>query len=90
MMDKIIYWVMEDDTEIGTKRLEGSPSSSSLAVPMMVLCIINQIEVMDSSLSEKYNKATEWALKEVMKHIKVRRYNNWSLFQREKCFLVTN
>lgn len=71
MMDKIVYWVTEDNTEIIGTPLEGSPVASSLAVPMMVLCIINQIETMDGSLAEIYNKTTDWAVQEIMKHVKV-------------------
>lgn len=70
-MDKIVYWVTKDNTEIIGKPLEGSPVASSLAVPMMVLCIINQIETMDASLAERYSKTTDWAVKEIMKHVKV-------------------
>ncbi|XP_063427778.1 N-acylglucosamine 2-epimerase-like [Mytilus trossulus] len=70
MMDKIIHWVMEDDTEIGRQSLEGAPPHSSLAVPMMMLGIISQIETMDNSLSNNYSKATDWAVAEVFKHVK--------------------
>lgn len=70
MMDKIVYWVTKDNTEIIGTPLEGSPVASSLAVPMMVLCIINQIETMDASLAERYSKTTDWAVKEIMKHVK--------------------
>ncbi|XP_052072486.1 N-acylglucosamine 2-epimerase-like [Mytilus californianus] len=70
MMDKIVHWVMEDDTEIGRQSLDGAPPHSSLAVPMMMLCIISQIETMDNSLSNKYSKATDWAVAEVFKHVK--------------------
>ncbi|VDH99173.1 N-acylglucosamine 2-epimerase [Mytilus galloprovincialis] len=70
MMDKIMHWVMEDDTEIGRQSLEGAPLHSSLAVPMMMMGIISQIETMDNSLSNKYSKATDWAVAEVFKHVK--------------------
>lgn len=71
MMDKIAFWTMEDDLALGRQYLEGSPKMSSLAVPMMMLCIISQIETMDSSLEEKYKKATDWAVKEILMHIQV-------------------
>ena len=34
MLDKIMYWVREDDTEIGAQKLSGILPTNTLAVPM--------------------------------------------------------
>ncbi|XP_069141116.1 N-acylglucosamine 2-epimerase-like [Argopecten irradians] len=69
MMDKIVYWVREDDTDLGQPAMEGAVPISSLAVPMMLLCLMDQLETVDPKLETKYSDLTEWCLTEVKKHI---------------------
>jgi len=71
MMEKIVHWVRVDSSVLGSENLEGSTPTSSLAVPMMMLCLIDQLETMDSGLASKYEDLTEWCLQEVMKHVQV-------------------
>ena len=73
MMDKIIYWVKEDWTEVklGQPPLEGQVPTHSLAVPMMLLCLIDQIETMDSDLSIKFESIAKWCLDQTLMHIQV-------------------
>lgn len=70
-MDKIVYWVREDDTELGRKPMEGAVPTIPLAEPMMLMCLIDQLETADSQLGDKYSDLTEWCLTEVKKHIQV-------------------
>ncbi|XP_045182619.2 N-acylglucosamine 2-epimerase-like [Mercenaria mercenaria] len=70
MFDKIIYWVREDSTDmrLGLSPLPGVSAVNSMAVPMMLLCVLDQMETMDSSMSEKYADVGEWSLKQVLAH----------------------
>lgn len=43
---------------------------SSLAIPMMTLCVIEQLKTMDPSLN--YDDLTDWAIKDAMKHVQVK------------------
>ena len=73
MMEKIIYWVRDDWSEVrlGQPALEGQVPSCSLAVPMMMLCLIDQMETMDPSLSTKYQDIAKWSLDQALMHIQV-------------------
>ena len=73
MMDKMVYWVTQDWTEVrlGQPPLDGQGDASSLAVPMMMLCLIDQIETMDPTLSTKYQTLAKWSLDQALMHIQV-------------------
>uniref|UniRef100_A0A452V536 N-acylglucosamine 2-epimerase n=1 Tax=Ursus maritimus TaxID=29073 RepID=A0A452V536_URSMA len=43
MMDQIVYWVREDPSGLGRPRLPGAPASESMAVPMMLLNLVDQL-----------------------------------------------
>lgn len=70
MFDKIIYWVREDPTDLrlGLSPLPGVTQVNSMAVPMMLLCVLDQMETMDSSMSKKYADVADWSLKQVLNH----------------------
>lgn len=79
MVDKIVYWVTEDSTAIrlGLPPLSGAPTRvNSLAVPMMLLCLIDQLETMDSTLAVKYTELAEWCLKRTLAHVQVTKTTN--------------
>ncbi|KAK3585826.1 hypothetical protein CHS0354_038351 [Potamilus streckersoni] len=71
MMDQIVHWVMEDNTELrfGTPTLPGQVPVSSLAIPMMLLCLIDQLETSVPDLGEKYSYVSEWSLKYALMHV---------------------
>ena len=73
MMDRIVYWVTEDWTEVrlGQPALEGQEPTCSMAVPMMMLCLIDQMETMDPALSTKYQTLAKWSLDQALLHIQV-------------------
>ncbi|XP_048738728.1 N-acylglucosamine 2-epimerase-like [Ostrea edulis] len=67
MMDKIIGWIQVHGEGLGRPKLSGKRPCSMLAIPMMTLCIIDQLITMDPSL--KYDDLTEWALEDTLKHV---------------------
>ena len=71
MMTRILYWVRHDDSGLGREKLAGNTPVSTLAVPMMLLCLIDQLTTMDPALAANYDETEEWCLKEVAKHVQV-------------------
>lgn len=73
MFDKIIYWVKEDWTEVrlGLPPLPGAAAVNTLAIPMMLLCVLDQMETMDSTMTQKYADIATWSLKQVLAHKQV-------------------
>lgn len=70
MMKKITGWIQSHGEGLGIDKLPGHRPISSLAIPMMTLCVIEQLKTMDPSLN--YDDLTEWAIKDAMKHVQVR------------------
>lgn len=70
MMEKITGWIQAHDEGLGIEKLPGHRPISSLAIPMMTLCIIEQLKTMDPSLN--YDDLTDWAIKDAMKHVQVK------------------
>ncbi|CAL9703713.1 unnamed protein product [Knipowitschia caucasica] len=43
MMQQLLHWVLTDPSGLGRPQLPGDRPTSSLAVPMMVLCLVHQL-----------------------------------------------
>ena len=71
MMQRIVDWVRKDDSGLGREKLAGNQPTSSLAVPMMLLCLIEQLVTMDASLATTYSDTEQWCLGQVQKHVQV-------------------
>ena len=73
MMDRIIHWVRVDPSELGRTQLPGEEPVNSMAVPMMLLCLVQQLtEERDHDLVEKYRETGNWCVKQILQHIQVR------------------
>ena len=70
-MKKIVYWTQVDDTDIGRTKLTGNEPSSSFAVPMMLLALINQMTTMDPSMNADYAQLREKCVQDALKHVQV-------------------
>lgn len=70
MMEKITGWIQSHGEGLGIEKLPGHRPISSLAIPMMTLCVIEQLKTMDPSLN--YDDLTDWAIKDAMKHVQVK------------------
>ena len=64
-----MYWVREDNTELGVSPMEGDVPMSSLAVPMMLLCLIDQLQTAGQEC--RHSDLEDWCVKEVKLHIQV-------------------
>ncbi|XP_052240515.1 N-acylglucosamine 2-epimerase-like [Dreissena polymorpha] len=71
MMDRLIHWVREDDTDIrqGRPPLAGEARSESLAVPMMLLCVTHELQTLDPSLGARYRDIQEWSVQKALSHV---------------------
>ena len=80
MFKKIQYWIFEDNTEIGRPKLTGLQKTSTLAVPMITLFLIDQFLTMEST-PDCFNvhELVNWCFKSILKHL-----------QREKSVILEN
>ncbi|PVD24610.1 hypothetical protein C0Q70_15094 [Pomacea canaliculata] len=69
MMKQILHWVLVDDSGLGRKKLAGNMPADTLAVPMMLLCLIEQLTTMDPDLASSYADTEQWCLSQVTKHV---------------------
>ncbi|EPQ07539.1 N-acylglucosamine 2-epimerase [Myotis brandtii] len=54
MMDQIVHWVRKDPSGLGRPWLPGAPASESMAVPMMLLNLVEQLGEADKEMVSKY------------------------------------
>ena len=71
MMKRLVHWAMVDSSDLGAVKLEGVTDSSSLAVPMMLLCCVEQMLIADESAKIQLDDVTDWAVEEILKHVHV-------------------
>ncbi|KAL1781306.1 N-acylglucosamine 2-epimerase [Sigmodon hispidus] len=69
MMDQIVRWVREDPAGLGRPQLSGTPAAESLAVPMMLLNLVDQLVEDDEPLNKKYSELQDWCVQRIMKHV---------------------
>ena len=72
VMKYIIHCVRVDNSALG-QPLTPPTATSSLAVPMMLLCLVDQLETaapsMDADMDVDFTELADWCVREVMKHI---------------------
>ena len=71
MMEHIEDWVRGPRPDWARPSLEGSTPTNSLAVPMMLLALVNQLVMMDRELEGAYTELTEYCVKALLDHIQV-------------------
>ncbi|KAL4217883.1 hypothetical protein ACF0H5_022622 [Mactra antiquata] len=70
MFERIVYWVRKDPSIVMLELppLPGVTSSNNIAVPMMLLCVIDCLELMDQSLTDKYLEISKWSVDQILSH----------------------
>lgn len=71
MMDEIVHWVREDPSGLGRPQLPGAPASESMAVPMMLLNLVDQLGESDEELAGKYAELGDWCVQRILRHVQV-------------------
>ncbi|XP_066285121.1 N-acylglucosamine 2-epimerase-like isoform X2 [Branchiostoma lanceolatum] len=69
MMDQLVHWMTVDDSGLGRPKWPGAPDTDNMAVPMMLMCMIDQLEMMDSTLTDKYAGLAERCVEQLLLHI---------------------
>nr|XP_021524521.1 N-acylglucosamine 2-epimerase isoform X2 [Aotus nancymaae] len=69
MMDQIVHWVREDASELGRPQLQGAPAVEPMAVPMMLLNLVEQLGEADEGLAGKYAELGDWCARRILQHV---------------------
>jgi hypothetical protein len=70
-MTSVLRWIHVDDSALGRPKLSGSVPVNAMSIPMMVICVLNEICQDDKELTLQYEKEMKWAVNEVLKHVQV-------------------
>ncbi|XP_065829737.1 N-acylglucosamine 2-epimerase-like isoform X2 [Oscarella lobularis] len=66
---KIRYWAREDDSELGRPHLAGNPRANELAIPMMFLCVLQEMCLEDENLLKKHKDDMKWCTQHILSHL---------------------
>uniref|UniRef100_A0A8C1WSK3 N-acylglucosamine 2-epimerase n=1 Tax=Cyprinus carpio TaxID=7962 RepID=A0A8C1WSK3_CYPCA len=69
MMDRLIFWVQTDSSDLSRPQLPGDPPVNSMAVPMMLLCLVDQLTEGRTDVAEKYKDLSGWCVERILQHI---------------------
>lgn len=70
MMEQLIYWVQVDPSGLGRPQLPGEVPINSLSVPMMLMCLVQQLtEGRGQEVAQKYNELGNWCVQQILQHI---------------------
>ena len=73
MLSLVTHWARVDDAELGRPKLSGQEAANPLAVPMMLLYVIDEVCRDDEGLRQTYCEDEEWAVQQILKHLQVNR-----------------
>uniref|UniRef100_A0A8C5R2B8 N-acylglucosamine 2-epimerase n=1 Tax=Leptobrachium leishanense TaxID=445787 RepID=A0A8C5R2B8_9ANUR len=69
MMDQIVYWVREDPSGLGRPELPGAAPVNAMAVPMMLLNLVDQLTEEDEEAARKYEDLRNWSVERILQHV---------------------
>uniref|UniRef100_A0ABK0LSM7 N-acylglucosamine 2-epimerase n=1 Tax=Rattus norvegicus TaxID=10116 RepID=A0ABK0LSM7_RAT len=69
MMDQIIHWVREDPAGLGRPQLSGTLATEPMAVPMMLLNLVEQLGEEDEEMTDKYAELGDWCAHRILQHV---------------------
>lgn len=69
MLSLVTHWARIDDTQLGRPKLSGQEAANPLAVPMMLLYVIDEVCREDDELRQAYIEDEEWAVQQILKHL---------------------
>ncbi|XP_006877288.1 PREDICTED: N-acylglucosamine 2-epimerase [Chrysochloris asiatica] len=69
MMEQLVYWVQKDPTGLGQPQYLGTPDAEPLAVPMMMLCLVEQFGESDEQMAAKYAELGDWCASRILNHV---------------------
>ncbi|XP_076132713.1 N-acylglucosamine 2-epimerase [Alosa pseudoharengus] len=69
MMDQLVHWVRVDPSGLGRPQMPGDPPVNSMAVPMMLLCLVNQLSEGRPATAQKYREVGDWSVQQILQHV---------------------
>nr|XP_006625461.1 PREDICTED: N-acylglucosamine 2-epimerase [Lepisosteus oculatus] len=69
VMDLIVHWARVDPSGLGRPEMPGDIPVNSMAIPMMLLCLVEQLTEGRASLAEKYSELGRWCVQRTLQHI---------------------
>ncbi|XP_073493869.1 N-acylglucosamine 2-epimerase isoform X2 [Phyllobates terribilis] len=69
MMDQIVHWVRVDPSNLGRPELPGAEPVNSMAVPMMLLNLVDQLCEDDEEAAIKYAELGAWSVEKILQHL---------------------
>ncbi|XP_004717655.1 N-acylglucosamine 2-epimerase [Echinops telfairi] len=69
MMEQLTHWVREDPSGLGRPQLPGATRAEPLAVPMMLLCLVEQFSEADAELATRYAELGDWCVHRILQHV---------------------
>ncbi|XP_077003163.1 N-acylglucosamine 2-epimerase isoform X2 [Tamandua tetradactyla] len=69
MMEQIVRWVREDPLGLGRPRLPGAPEAEPMAVPMMLLALVEQLTEAREELARRYTELGDWCAQRILQHV---------------------
>ncbi|KAG2455555.1 RENBP epimerase, partial [Polypterus senegalus] len=69
VMDQIVHWTQVDSSGLGRPELPGAGPTNSMAVPMMLLCLVEQLVEDRPEMAKKYNELGHWCIQQILQHV---------------------
>ncbi|KAG8554369.1 hypothetical protein GDO81_003774 [Engystomops pustulosus] len=69
MMDQIVHWVRVDASGLGRPELPGAEPVNAMAVPMMLLNLVDQLCEDDEEAARKYGELGAWSVEKILQHL---------------------
>ncbi|KAM4663176.1 N-acylglucosamine 2-epimerase [Discoglossus pictus] len=69
MMDQIVHWVRVDPAGLGRPEMPGAVPVNNMAVPMMLLNLVDQLSEDDEEAAKKYEELGAWSVKRILQHV---------------------
>lgn len=73
-----MHWVREDPSELGRPLLAGAIPHDSMAVPMMLLNLVDQLSEGDAEAASRFSELGGWSAQRILMHVQVKGWE-WSL-----------
>ncbi|XP_067881740.1 N-acylglucosamine 2-epimerase isoform X2 [Heterodontus francisci] len=69
MMEQVARWVREDPAGLGRPELPGAEAVNSMAVPMMLLCLVDQLGEKDAEVGQRLRDLGAWSVQQILQHL---------------------
>ncbi|XP_071383547.1 N-acylglucosamine 2-epimerase [Centroberyx affinis] len=70
MMEQLVVWVRVDPSGLGRPPMPGDPPADAMAVPMMLLCLAQQLsEGRGREAERKYEELGAWCVQRILQHL---------------------